>query len=145
MAGDELTFPESANPPANESPEFKWMGVPAGTKSLALAFRDLGNGAVKWLLWDIPATLTGVPPNISKTAMPTEVSGSSQLGSLNNQGYAGPGTGARQYDFKLWALDVEHLTVEPGQTTVDIHDKLLPMHDIAMTEPVLVRNTRNQR
>ncbi len=145
MAGDELTFPESANPPANESPEFEWMGVPTGAKSLALVFRDLGNGAVKWILWDIPPALMRVPPNISKTAMPTEVPGSRQLGSLNNQGYAGPGSGARQYDFKLWALDVATLPVGPGLTTVEIHDELLTMHDLATTAPILVRNTRNTR
>jgi Raf kinase inhibitor-like YbhB/YbcL family protein len=145
MYEDELTFPESANPPLNQSPEFEWTGVPAGAKSLALVFRDLGNGAVKWILWDIPPTLTRVPPNLAQTAMPAELPGSSQLGSLDNQGYAGPGSGARQYDFKLWALDVERLPVARRLTTVDIHDEILPMHDLATTEPVLVRNTRNLR
>jgi len=145
MYGDELTFPEAANPPANESPAFAWSGVPAGTKSLALAFRDLGNGAVKWVLWDIPPTTPGVPANISKSAMPPEVPGSSQLGSLNNQGYAGPGSGARQYDFTLWALDVERLPVSSRLTTVQIHDDIMSMHEIAKTAAVLVRNTRNLR
>lgn len=143
MAGDELTFPDSANPPQNVSPEFTWTGVPAESRSLALAFRDLGNGAVKWLIWDIPPSTTHLPPNISKVAMPPEVPGSSQLGSLNNQGYAGPGSGARQYDFTLWALDIEHLPVNGRETTVEIHDQLFTMHEIAKTEPVLVRNTRN--
>lgn len=143
MYMNELTFPETANPPANQSPEFEWKNVPPGAKSLALVFRDLGNGAVKWVLWDIPPTLTRVPSNISKTAMPSEVPGSRQLGSLNNQGYAGPGMGARQYDFKLWALDVERLPVTAGKSTVQINDDILPMHDLATTAPVLVRNTRN--
>jgi Raf kinase inhibitor-like YbhB/YbcL family protein len=145
MAGDELTFPESANPPTNASPEFTWTGVPAGAKSLALVFRDLGNGAVKWILWDIPPTVRRAPPNISKVAEPPEVPGSSQLGSLNNQGYAGPGSGARQYDFVLWALDAEKLPDTDGRTTAEIRNELLPMHDIATTEPILVRNTRNMR
>lgn len=145
MYGDELTFPETANPPTNQSPAFEWEGVPEGAKSLALVFRDLGNGAVKWVLWDIPPTVTRVPPNLSKVAMPTEVPGSSQLGSLNNQGYAGPGSGARQYDFKLWALDVAQLPVTSRQTTVQIHDDVLPEHVIATTPPVLLRNTRNLR
>lgn len=145
MAGAELTFPESANPPTNESPEFTWTGVPAGSKSLALAFRDLGNGAVKWIIWDIPPTVTHLPPNVSPVAMPSEVPGSSQLGSLDNQGYAGPGSGARQYDFTLWALDVDKLPVTARQTTVQIHDEVMTMHQLAKTAPVLVRNTRNQR
>lgn len=143
MYGDELTFPPTANPPTNASPEFTWSGVPAGTKSLALVFRDLGNGAVKWILWDIPPTLTRVPPNLSKVAKPAEVPGSSQLGSLDNQGYAGPGMGSRQYDFKLWALDVDKLPVTARLTTLQIHDDVLPEHDLAITAPVLLRNTRN--
>ena len=76
--------------------------------------------------------------------MPPEVPGSSQLGSLANQGYAGPGSGARQYDFTLWALDVDKLPVTAQQTTVQIHDDVLSMHLVAKTAPVLVRNTRNQ-
>jgi phosphatidylethanolamine-binding protein (PEBP) family uncharacterized protein len=145
MAGDELTFPESANPPTNQSPEFTWSGVPVAAKSLALVFRDLGNGAVKWILWDIPPSLTRVPPNISKVQNPPEVPGSAQLGSLNNQGYAGPGSGARQYDFVLWALDVAELPDTRGLTTAEIRMEILPMHEIETTAPILVRNTRNLR
>jgi phosphatidylethanolamine-binding protein (PEBP) family uncharacterized protein len=145
MAGDELTFPESANPPTNESPEFTWTGVPAEALSLALVFRDLGNDAVKWILWDIPPSAMRVPPNITKVAQPPDVPGSSQLGSLDNQGYAGPGSGARQYDFVLWALDVAKLPDTNGRTTAEIRMEILPMHEIATTEPVLVRNTRNLR
>lgn len=145
MYNDELTFPESANPPSNQSPAFEWRGVPSEAKSLALVFRDLGNGAVKWILWDMPPDLTRVPSNISKTSMPSEVPGSSQLGSLDNQGYAGPGSGARQYDFKLWALKVDKLPVTGRLTTKQIHDELLPKHVISQTAPVLLRNTRNLR
>jgi len=143
MYGDELTFPPAANPPENASPAFEWRGVPTNAKSLALVFRDLGNGAVKWILWDIPPSLTRIPANISKTAMPAEVPGSSQLGSLDNQGYAGPGSGARQYDFTLWALDTAKLPVTRQPTTVQIHDDVLPDHDIGKSPAILVRNTRN--
>jgi len=142
MAGDELTFPETANPPTNQSPEFTWTGVPAEARTLALAFRDLGNSAVKWIIWDMPPTLMHIPPDIMPVAMPSEVPGSSQLGSLDNQGYAGPGSGARQYDFTLWALDIDKLPVTPRMTTVQIHE-LLEMHEVEKTPPVLVRNTRN--
>jgi Raf kinase inhibitor-like YbhB/YbcL family protein len=144
MAGAELTFPEAANPPTNASPELTWSGVPAKSQSLALVFRDLGNGAIKWILWDLPPTLTRVPPNISKVAMPPELPGSHQLGSLDNPGYAGPGRGARQYDFKLWALDVAQLPVTSRLTTAQIHADVLPRHELATSTPVLVRNTRNQ-
>jgi Raf kinase inhibitor-like YbhB/YbcL family protein len=143
MSGDELAFPDSAYPPTNASPAFQWSGVPAGSKSLALVFRDLGNGAVKWILWNISPTLTSVPPNLSKVAMPPEVPGSRQLGSLDNQGYAGPGSGARQYDFTLHALDVAELPSTARLTTAQIYDDVMPDHELATTAPVLVRNTRN--
>jgi len=142
MYEDELTFPETANPPTNQSPEFTWTGVPAEARTLALAFRDLGNNAVKWIIWDMPPSLTHIPSNIEPVAMPSEVPGSSQLGSLDNQGYAGPGMGARQYDFTLWALDTEKLPVTARMTTVQIHE-LIETHEISKTPPVLLRNTRN--
>lgn len=142
MYEDELTFPQTANPPTNQSPEFTWTGVPAEARTLALAFRDLGNSAVKWIIWDMPPSLTHIPSNIEPVAMPSEIPGSSQLGSLDNQGYAGPGMGARQYDFTLWALDTEKLPVTARMTTVQIHE-LLEAHEISKTPPVLVRNTRN--
>jgi phosphatidylethanolamine-binding protein (PEBP) family uncharacterized protein len=108
-------------------------------------FRDLGNGAVKWIVWDIPPSVMRVPPNLSKAANPPEIPGSAQLGSLNNQGYAGPGSGARQYDFVLWALDVPKLPNTSGRTTAQIRMEILPMHEVATTAPILVRNTRNLR
>jgi Raf kinase inhibitor-like YbhB/YbcL family protein len=139
LNAQEFAFPASALPPANRSPEFDWSGVPAGTKSLALVFRDLSAGAVKWVLWDIPPTLTHVPGGIGNQASPSEVPGSSQLGSLGNQGYAGPCCTSNQYEFVLWALDVDKLPGTARLSTAQIHDTLLTAHDLASTAPVLMR------
>jgi Raf kinase inhibitor-like YbhB/YbcL family protein len=141
LGADEFAFPASALPPSNESPEFSWAGVPANAKSLALVFRDLSAGAVKWVIWDIPATRTGIPSHVSNLAMPAEVPGSSQLGSLGNQGYAGPCCMQNMYEWVLWALDVDKLPGAMGQTTVQLNNELLPKHKLATTKPIILRRT----
>lgn len=145
MAGNELSFPPTAYPPTNQSPPLRWFGVPSQAKSLALVFRDLGNGAIKWIVWDIPPTVTAVPANISKVRKPPEVPGSSQLGSLSNIGYAGPGMGARLYDFTVWALTVQRLPGTERRTTAEIFNNVLPRHRLATSTSVVARNTRNLR
>jgi Raf kinase inhibitor-like YbhB/YbcL family protein len=139
LNAQEFAFPASALPPTNQSPEFNWSGVPTGTKSLALVFRDLSAGAVKWVLWDIPPTLMRVPTGVSNQANPPEIPGSSQLGSLGNQGYAGPCCTSNQYEFVLWALDVDKLPGTARLSTAQIRDTLLTAHDLVSTKPVLMR------
>jgi Raf kinase inhibitor-like YbhB/YbcL family protein len=139
LNAQEFAFPASALPPTNQSPEFNWSGVPTGTKSLALVFRDLSAGAVKWVLWDISPTLMHVPTGVGNQANPPEVPGSSQLGSLGNQGYAGPCCTSNQYEFVLWALDVDKLPGTARLSTAQIRDTLLTAHDLASTKPVLMR------
>ena len=139
LSSGEFAFPAAAVPPTNQSPEFTWRGVPSAAKSLALVFRDLSGGAVKWIVWDIPPALNHLPANLGNAPNPGQVPGSSQLGSLGNQGYAGPCCTDHTYDFVLWALDVEKLPGTAGQSTKAIRDTLLDMHDVASTEPVLMR------
>ena len=135
----EVQFPDSALPPTNESPGFEWSGVPAEAKSLVLAFTDVSGPAYKWIVWDIPPTTTGLPAAMSDAAMPTEVPGASQLGSLGNQGYAGPCCADNHYEFVLWALDVDKLPDVERMSTAQIHNDVLPMHEIAKTPPVKMR------
>jgi Raf kinase inhibitor-like YbhB/YbcL family protein len=139
LSTDEFAFPASALPPSNQSPEFTWSGVPSTAKSLALVFRDLTANAVKWVIWDIPPSLTHLPSGISSQASPSEVPGSSQLGSLGNQGYAGPCCGMNMYEFVLFALDVDKLPGTAGLSTAQIRDNLLPNHDVATTKPIMMR------
>lgn len=136
----EFAFPASARPPTDRSPGFRIDGIPKAAKSLAITFRDLDNKAVKWVLWDLRPTLTEIPAGVSgRTNRPPELSPASQLGSQNKRGYAGPCCVERRYEFVLWALDVATLPDTRGRSTVELHEKVLPPHAIAKSEPVLMR------
>jgi len=107
-----------------------------------LVFRDIGINAYKWVLWDISPGLHGLPANISHVAAPAEVPGASQLGSLNNVGYAGPQRANQEYDFTLYALNVDRLQGTQGLSTEEIFENLLPAVEIAHTDPVVVVNAQ---
>ena len=94
------------------------------------------------MLWDVPPNVTHLPPDVSDQARPAEVPGSSQLGSLSNQGYAGPCCEDRRYEFVLWALDVAQLPGTARLSTARIFSEVLPEHDVATTEPVIMRIMR---
>lgn len=136
----EFAFPSTARPSTDRSPGFRLVGVPAAAKSLAVTFRDLDNRAVKWVIWDLPPTLTELPAGISaRSTRPAQLPGASQLGSQGKSGYAGPCCVERRYEFVLWALDVATLPGTRGRTTVELFEQLLPPHAIAKSEPVLLR------
>lgn len=139
MVMGKLAFPASAIAGMDRSPGFTWTGVPKDAKSLAFVFRDPGISATKWLVWDIAPTTTMIPSGVMPSnAKPPELPGASQLGSLMNQGYAGPVRTGLMYEFTLWALDVANLPVTPTMTTAEIFDSLLPAHKVAVTAPVVV-------
>jgi Raf kinase inhibitor-like YbhB/YbcL family protein len=140
MADGEWAFPASAKAGTDVSPAFSWTGVPADAKSLVLVFQDIGISAVKWVVWDIPPDVTMIPEGVGpSTAMLMEVEGASQLGSLGNQGYAGPARPDQRYEWTLWALNVDKLPDTQGKTTVDLLASL-PMFEVARTEDVIVYN-----
>lgn len=136
LADGRLTFPDSAIYPTDVSPPFTWSGVPGDTQSLALVFRDLGIGAVKWIIWDVSPETMELPAGVSDDAMPSEVPGASQLGSIGNQGYSGPQNPDEDYDFTLYALDVASLPGTSGLSTVQIFNQLILVHEIAQTAAV---------
>ena len=136
-----FAFPASAVPPTNQSPGYRWMGVAAAAKRPALVSRG-GSSAtppVKWILWDIPPTVTQVPTNMGNSAHPTQIPGSSQLGSLGNQGYAGPCCEDHEYEWILYALDVDKLSGTERLSTAQIRSDLLLQHDVAQSKPVMMR------
>jgi Raf kinase inhibitor-like YbhB/YbcL family protein len=119
------------------SPPLEWRGVPAGTRSLALAVVDpdvpWGQDVpvygilpppatqpadlfVHWLVTNLPATTESLPEGASPGNMPAglgELRTSFALfGAPANQ-YGGPapppGTKAHAYRFVLYALDVERI------------------------------------
>ena len=108
---DKYTMAAGANA---VSPELKWTQVPAGTQSFVLLMHDpepvLAKGSkmdiTHWLIWNIPATSTGLAEGVAAGELPD---GSRQV-SLRSNAYMGPGAPAgpyHHYTFELYALDTK--------------------------------------
>ena len=96
------------------SPELKWSQVPMGTQSFVLLMHDpepaLNRSSkmdvTHWLVWNIPATSTGLAEGVAAGELPD---GTRQV-SLRSNGYMGPGAPAgpyHHYTFELYALDTK--------------------------------------
>ncbi|WP_413208143.1 YbhB/YbcL family Raf kinase inhibitor-like protein [Rhodospirillum sp. A1_3_36] len=103
----------------NLSPALSWSDAPEGTKSFALMVYDpdapTGSGWWHWTVFDIPATVTGLPEGVGKTgALPKGArEGRTDYGSLGYGGACPPEKhGPHHYNFTLHALDVDSLPVE---------------------------------
>jgi Raf kinase inhibitor-like YbhB/YbcL family protein len=100
-------------PGEGTSPAMTWTNTPAGTQSFVLHMHDLDVARNKttddqahWVVWNIPATATGLPEGVPKG--PKLANGAYQF-SATGQMYRGPGAGANgpkhHYMFELYALD----------------------------------------
>jgi Raf kinase inhibitor-like YbhB/YbcL family protein len=105
------------------SPALEWSGAPASTKSFALIVDDPDAPDPKapkmvyvhWVLFNIPATATGLPEATTADKLPPgTVEG---VNDWKRTGYGGPcpPIGRHRYFFKLYALDAQ-LTVAAGAT-----------------------------
>lgn len=110
-----------AAPGGGTSPELSWTNVPAGTQSFILHMHDVDVSRNKsiddnlhWLVWNIPANLTGLPEGIPDGAQLPD--GSYQM-NVFTPSYRGPGAAAsgplHHYIFELYALDTK-LDVKPS-------------------------------
>jgi Raf kinase inhibitor-like YbhB/YbcL family protein len=110
-----------AAPGEGTSPAMTWANVPAGTQSFVLNFRDLDVARNKttedqahWVVWNIPATATGLPEGVPRGARLAD--GSYQV-SVTGPVYRGPGAPAsgpqHHYMFELYALDTK-IDVQPA-------------------------------
>lgn len=124
QAGDEL------------SPPLAWSGAPEGTASFVLIVHDLDamvnppndytapvrdtNDVLHWLVWNIPATATGLPEGVPQgPQLPDGMRQISQTGPYY-RGPAAPATGpAHHYVFELYALDaalmIPNTDTSPGE------------------------------
>lgn len=97
----------------NSSPPLLWAGLPAATKSMALIVDDPDAPDpsapqmtwVHWLLYNIPATASGLTEGETEKNLPAGT-----LPGINDwhrTGYGGPcpPIGRHRYFFKLYALD----------------------------------------
>jgi Raf kinase inhibitor-like YbhB/YbcL family protein len=124
---------------ANTSPPLAWTDPPAGTLSFAVVFTDR-IGIIHSVIYDIPASATGLPPVVEKTFAPANVAGAHQTVTLGGVafGYAGPcpppGDAAHTYEFELFALDVATLPGADMTTTQSQARTLILAHDLASCE-----------
>jgi len=111
---------EGAAPGEGTSPAITWANSPAGTQSFVLNMRDMDvarnrttDDQAHWVVWNIPATATGLPEAVPKGSQRPD--GSYQI-SATGPMYRGPGAPAtgpqHHYMFELFALDAK-LEVQP--------------------------------
>ena len=124
------------------SPPLVWTGVPEGTKSLVLIVDDPDAPDpanprmtwVHWVLYDIPATATGLAENVAPSALPPGTR--EGLNDWKRTGYGGPcpPIGRHRYFHKLYALDAE--LGDLGAATKDEVERAMKGH--ILTEGVLL-------
>jgi Raf kinase inhibitor-like YbhB/YbcL family protein len=103
------------------SPALNWTNTPSGTQSFFLHMHDLdvtrnktSDDQAHWVVWNIPASATGLPEGVPKGSQLSD--GSFQV-SATGPMYRGPGAPANgplhHYVFELYALDTR-LDVKPS-------------------------------
>lgn len=110
-----------AAPGEGMSPAMSWDNAPSGTQSFFLHMHDLDNvrnqttdDQAHWVVWNIPASATGLPEGVPKGSQLRD--GSYQISATGDM-YRGPGAAANgplhHYVFELYALDIK-LDVKPS-------------------------------
>ena len=117
---------------ADQSPQLSWDEPPAGTKSLALIMDDpdAPSGTFRhWGAFDIPPTAREIPRGQSV--------GKQAVNGFGKPGYGGPcpppGHGPHHYRFKLYALDVDGLTLPAGATVEQVEAEA-QRHQVGLAE-----------
>jgi Raf kinase inhibitor-like YbhB/YbcL family protein len=107
----------------NRSPALAWKNFPPETKSFALMVHDpdapTGSGWWHWIVYNIPAKVSSLPPDAGKADGSQLPQGAVQSNTdFGSQGYGGPcppmGDKPHRYVFTLFALKVEKLQLPPN-------------------------------
>lgn len=113
---------------ADISPALSWSGAPQGTQSFALIADDpdapVGNWT-HWVLYDLPATTTGLPENVSQVDQPPS-GGRQGRNDFRKVGYGGPCPPPgkpHRYFFKLYALD-RPLNLKAGASKKEVEQAM---------------------
>jgi phosphatidylethanolamine-binding protein (PEBP) family uncharacterized protein len=143
MVDGGLVFPAASSAPMNMSPALMWTGAPAGTLSFALSMKDLTANNTHFVLYDIPPTVTMLPENLPRGAMPATPAGAIWNSAFGGTpGYQGPGGGGiNNYEIQIWALKVAKLDIGTMNLNA-IYTTLLPMQRLDSAK-ILARGTRN--
>jgi Raf kinase inhibitor-like YbhB/YbcL family protein len=123
------------------SPALHWTGAPAGTKSFALIVDDPDAPDpdapkmtwVHWVLFNLPATTTGLPEAVSPSQLPAGTK--EGINDWKRTGYGGPcpPIGRHRYFVKLYALDTELSLQQPTKVQLE---QAMQGHILAQTELV---------
>ncbi|MGH7094631.1 MAG: YbhB/YbcL family Raf kinase inhibitor-like protein [Stellaceae bacterium] len=117
----------------NISPALTWSGEPAGTKSFAITVFDsdarAGKGWWHWAVFDIPASVHGLPAGAGGTAATGLPAGAIQgSNDFKAPGYGGPcpppADHAHHYEIRVYALKVATLPLNPNSPDAEIAPEL---------------------
>ena len=112
----------------NISPPLSWSNPPAGTMSFAMIMYDPegldGLGAVHWVAYGIPASVTGFAEGEVSVSSDKYVGGKSFGGSPHYFGPCTPPGDYHHYTFTLIATDLDPKALEPGLTRDELFERL---------------------
>ena len=114
------------------SPAITWTNVPAGTVSFLLHVHDMEasrnrttDDQLHWLVWNIPATATGLPEGIPMGAQLQNGAYQISAGGPVFRGPGAPANGPRHhYTFELFALDTK-VDVQPGTDAFETRTNIM--------------------
>jgi hypothetical protein len=106
----------------NQSPALSWAGAPKETQSFAVLVHDPdaptgGAGWWHWVVYDLPASTTGLPAGVGDKLPAGSKQGTTDFGA---PGWGGPcpppGDKPHRYVFTVYALKVAKLELPPNAT-----------------------------
>ncbi|WP_437308065.1 YbhB/YbcL family Raf kinase inhibitor-like protein [Sorangium sp. So ce388] len=109
-------------------PELRWTAGPPGTKSYAITFIDTtlttktppNMNGYHWVIYNIPADVTSLPEAFKDAASIGAQQNSNFLGPCPN--FGGGNANTDNYEFTIYALSGESLTITPTTGTAAVKD-----------------------